>query len=279
MSNDKLKRAIQSISEAGRTNGLKVISGFVAEVYQEGHDNYGTIDFASADQSMYLKGVQLMPVEGSLRGDFSLPTDGSDVTIIILNEKESYVLGYSHIDNKVIDVNKSITLSATGVEVADDDTDYDEVAETGIKSHTTYQPGSIESSVVDRSGGNDISVTTTTTPTSKISVAEDTSSSDSTEISQSPTEVKIKAGSGEISHTKSSSSIKSQQITLSNGGATQKAVLGDTLATFLKSLVDTIAGITVATQPNPVAPINNLAAVQALRGQVDSILSAINNLE
>lgn len=55
--------------------------------------------------------------------------------------------------------------------------------------------------------------------------------------------------------------------------ASDVAVLGNQLVTFLNSLIDQIALITVTNSAGPSGPPNNVAAIQALKAQMNVILS------
>ena len=277
-SNEVIKKAIQKIVQAGAIKDFEVLTGFVSKIYQVGEDNYGTIDFISMDGSIIIPGVSIASLDGNRRGKILLPAEDSDVTIAIIGGSDAYVLHFSHLDTAIFDVDKSIKVGATGVEDTDVDTDYDEVAETGLKTETEHTPSAITTKADDVSGSNDKHNTLVDSAEQSEKIIEDLQASKSTKVTQTSTTHKIESDSSSIETKEQEVVVTSPKITLSNGGNVEKAVLGETLKTVLDAFIDQVAQILTTTVMGP-QPILNAAAVTALKSQVNNILSDVNLIE
>lgn len=271
---EKIKKAIQAIIKAGDVSKVEIIKGFVSKVYPYDDENYGMVDFVSMDQTKVIPLVSISANEENKRGRIELPSEDSEITIAVVDGGATYVLNFTHMSDVVYDVDNSIKIGATGVESVDDNTDYDEVEETGDKSITEHTPEYINSSVESESGNTQNSLNRTSEATD--SVVSD--ASNNTSISQTSEEVVVESGGGKISQNNSGTEVESSQIKLHNGGPVEKAVLGETLSTVLKAFIDQVGNIMTTTSMGP-QPILNKAAVIAMKSQVDTILSNVNLLE
>lgn len=278
-SNENIKKTIQSIIKAGQVDDIKILSGSAVVIYDDEEDErYGTIDFQSMYGDMFLMGVFLSAVEENKKGKILFPSKDSDVTVALLKDGSSYVLNYTHAD-KIKEIADTLhEVSVIGVDSIDDVTDYDEVEETGKKTSTKHTASNIISDVSDQSGENDKNNTVTRTANETVGTIEDKSSSESTTVTQSSTEIELGAKNASVSVSEDNVHITSPKISLDNGGATENAVLGNSLITALNSVVDEIAKITTTTAIGP-QPILNIAQVQLLKTKFNSILSNINKLE
>lgn len=274
--NDEIKKAIQRISGAGNIKAIQVLTGFVTEVFPEGDERYGTINFASLDQTRYITNVSLSATQANDRGQILLPAEDSEVTIMLLNNVDGYVISYSHLDRGVVDVNSSYKIIATGVEDVDDNTDYDEVAKTGTSTSTEYTPDRIETSAIDTNSGTENIQESSSSENRR--VVSNSNSGKSSELSQTATEIKLLLGEAFLKQTELGTEVKSSLISLSNGGATQPAVLGTALTTVLNAFIDQVGQILTTTAMGAM-PILNAAAVLALKAQVAQILSSVNLIE
>lgn len=279
-SNESIKSSIRKIISSGNVDSVDYIECYVSNVYPEGDEDYGTIDVISTQEKALIKNVSLSAIAESNRGDFKLPTLLSEVTIAVVNGATSYVVLFSHLDTERIDVNELARIGATGHEEPDDDTDYDEVEKTGLESFTEYRPDSIDTKAIDSSPGegsekiNHINMTASKSE----STLTDNSSSKSTKVIQTPTSVKIEAGSNYIEQTESGLGIKSPAISLDNGGLTEEAVLGQKLKLVLSAMITQMGLITTATSMGP-QPLLNKVAVDALQNQLDTIMSQVVKIQ
>lgn len=277
-SNENIKNALQRIVSAGQIKGVRILTGFATKIYQAGEEGYGTVDFHSSDGNSFIPGVSLSAIRGNQRGMILLPSEDSEMTIVLVDERDAFALSYSHITSALIDADDIVRIGVTGVEAVDDDTDYDEVEKTGLSSYTEHQTNSILSRIIHAKDDIDNENTLSRTVSLTESVVRDNNSGDSTKTSQGTNEIKFEAKNSNIKITPSDASVTSQKITLSAGGATQKAVLGQTLSIVLKAFIDQVASIITTTAIGP-QPIINAAAVSALKTQVDTILSNVNLIE
>jgi len=276
--NAKIKQAIRKISAAGEIKAIQILTGYVTTVYPVGDEKYGLVDFASLDGSRYITGVSLSSIDNNSRGDITLPAEDSEITIMVLNNVDAYVLLYTHIDTRLIDVNSSFKVIATGVKPMDDNTDYDEVEVTGESSFTEHTPTGISSSVIDVSGSNDKINASIKTSSSSSNTVTDNGTGKSTAITQTPDDVMITSGNVTFKQTETGTEVVAPQIKLGNGNASEKAVLGNVLKTVLGDFIDQVAQIKTTTAIGP-QPILNIPTVMALKSRLDTILSQVNLIE
>lgn len=276
--NEDIKSAIRKIVDAASAAKVEFVDCYVKHVPQIGEEGYGTVDVVTTVGKAEITGVSLSAIDTNARGEVRLPTELSEITIAEVNGGKYFAVAYSHLDSHIIDANKSVKIGVVGFDEADDDTDYDEVDPTGLSTDTEYTPESIVSKAIDKSGSNDKSNIETKSADANTSTVSDASSGKSSTVTQTPESVKLEAGGGSIEQTETETKVKASKVTLSNGGPTQNAVLGQSLKTVMNAFIDQVASITTTTAIGP-QPIINLAMVQALKGQVDSILSSVNFIE
>lgn len=277
-SNESIKRSIQKIAFVGRIKTVSFLDCFVTKVYEEDSEDYGTIDVVTITHKTTIKNVSLSALSDNKRGNIKLPTLLSEVTVALVNGSSGYVVEYTHIDSEIIDVNKSVTISAVGHEDLGDDEDYDEAKVDGTKATTKYVPGAIVTEVSDDSDNNSTLNYNIATADLKESRLTDYNSGNETSVLQSSEAIKMVTGDSELMQQKTKTDITSKKITLSNGGATQNAVLGVALKTVMNAFIDQVAAITTTTSIGP-QPIINMAMVTQLKTQVENILSSVNYLE
>jgi len=278
--NESIKNSIRRIIAAGSTDAIEFLDCYVTKVFQKGEDGYGTINVKTINSQLSIEGVSLSAISENVRGELKLPTLLSEVTVAFIDGSSGFVSKYSQIDSQIIDSNKELSIGVTGLDDSTDEQDYDEVGFNGKKSNSDYTPESIVTTVsnIDEEGGADELSDISMSSTSIVSSVSNNTASKSTSVTQSSTDVKIESESSSIDVDRTSVNVKSPTIKLSNGGATQNAVLGVALKTVMNAFIDQVGTITTTTAIGP-QPILNAAMVIALKSQVETILSNVNFIE
>lgn len=267
-SKDRIDRAPSGFGGVGTA---RMVSGWVSKVHDNPNDDEfddygGTIDVTEySDESatgepFTYKGVLLSGKKDSSGGFLIIPYIYSDVTILIdAGTQNKYVVNFSHADFVQIDSHKSSKIGSTGYEDIDindnNSPDYDELPETGEKTYTEYFPNKIVTVIKDKD--NNIYY----------------KESDSFGYSESMGDTKVEVNDKVIQHKVGEQSIIIEKDRVLLGGESQEpAVKGLRLASLLKSLITTIAQITVPTLAGTM-PIINAPDFLAMVNQVDTILS------
>lgn len=274
--NESIKSAIRRIVSAGNVDSVDFLDCFVTKVYQEDEEQYGTIDVKTLSGGMLINGVLLSAIEDNTRGEIKLPTLLSEVTVAVVNGDMGYVVEYSHIDSHIIDANKKVSVGVTGVEDVTEEQDYDEAEVDGLASATTYTSQEISSLVVNDK--SEISGSSALSASQFDTVINNVNERKTTKIHQNANTVQLSSGVSTVDVGSASVAVQAPSITLSNGGATQNAVLGNALQTVLNAFIDQVATITTSTAIGT-QPILNAAAVLSLKSQVNSIISSVNFIE
>jgi len=223
--------------------GASVVNGFVQKIDKEA----GTVDVVSSTGERIILGATLGAILGNKKGDMSYPVMSSEVAVLILNTAQSFVVSYTHLTDKVIEVNDRVYIGATGVKDQDDDTDYDETEVTDYKTFINFTPEEIR--MIAASKDKESSIVQTC---DKI-VAE----VDKTKVEQTENSVKTEVGNNTfLDLTENKANLDATQIVLGGSNA-QWTVKGEDLIKFLNDLVKELTMVTTPT-PAGAMPFVNL---------------------
>lgn len=248
-------------------------TGYVAKIHTDESDELcGTIDVQEfnitqlSDDGLdgYHEGVLLSAIQNNKNGMMTIPMLYSEVVIaadpVTLQE---YVVQYSHVDNIQMDSHQGVTVGVTETEAydtSDENTpNFDELAKTGVHAHTTYTKNSISSMAVGKSKQSSQSITD-----EKIEQTHDkaTNTLDDNQNMQKFNDSSVSEKSGKVI-------VDSKKVFLGEDNASQSAVLGEQLADFLMTFLNTLAQVKTTTQLGP-QPFINLAQFISLKSQVNS---------
>ena len=158
-----------NIDPQGGLYGTRKIVGYVCNVHPIDDDTdelSGTVDVqeyeSNPEEYNYEgvglhKGVLCSAIQNNKSGIYLMPTKYSDVVIVQdPTSLEEYVLMYSHVDVMQLQSHSSVSIGVTETEpfneTDEDAPDYDELAETGNASKSTYDKEQIVHSVKSTKG-------------------------------------------------------------------------------------------------------------------------------
>lgn len=263
---DCLRKIIQ-VDPVLSSSGTKIINGYVSSVGTEGE---GTVDVMSRDGQTFVRGVSVSAINANKKGAILMPTINSEVAVALVDGGvEAYLISFSHVSTARIESDLESFIGSTGVEEQNDETDYDEVKDTGYSSGTKYTPEDIESIVKYKDKASKITVTY-----QKIENAV----GEKSKTTQTEEEIKQDMNGTYTSLKDGVYIVKSNKIKMGGEDATENGVLGLKLQTVLNAFIDEVSRIMTVTALGTM-PIINIAQVSALKSQVSTILSQVNFLK
>lgn len=267
---EAVKKCIRSIirSDSSVTyDGARVINGYVQAIDVSGSN---TVDVVGIENELIIRGASLSALDSSLKGDICTPTINSEVAVLINSTgSQAYVISFTHLSKKRIEVDVEAYIGATGVEEQNDDTDYDEVKETGYKTYLKSVPEQIDLIAEYNSNASKITV---------VYERVTAQSGDDSKIEIDNSSVKTTVGSSEEIVEQNKITINSTKIVLGDESSAQKILKGEDTKQLLDSFITAVSSIMVTTLAGPM-PILNKVQVEALKTQLEPLLSTKNYAE
>lgn len=264
--NESIKDSLRKIMQVNGnspsfTSGCVLINGFVKAVYPDNN----TVDVIGMENETMILGASLSALEGSKKGNIRLPIVNSEVCVLLSGEdSQAYVVCTTHLTDQLIEVSESAYIGATGETEQNDNTDYDEVAETGYKTYTKYTPEEIQA-IAEYQG-----------EASKITQVYQ-------KITHEVGNASMEMEDGTMKHSVNGSytliennkiTHLSNKVVLGQESSAQPTPLGTNLQNFLTQFLTQVSNILTTTMAGPM-PILNKAQVEALRAPLAQILSNV----
>ena len=290
-SNDLICMAIRSIalkgvvkSSTGAIRGNGRTAGYVAKIHADG-ELAGTIDVqeyimtaveeTENDKMGYHEGVLLSALQDNSKGYIIIPKLYSEVIIATDAETQNeYVVMFSHVDTIQLDSHETISMGVKEREEfkVDDDNapDIDELAETGVKTNTTYTKNTIVSEVQDESNADHTKQVMDGKKISQI-VGDDKST-----VTLTQADIKAKHSQGELLINDSESTVTqgNSEVKVTNGvvyvgshSGVDDAVLGCALADVLDGLLGALQTVSTNTALGP-QPFINLPQFVSIKSRI-----------
>ena len=241
----------------------EIITGQVLEVYDtEGQDDYGTCDIEPNNGDPTLFNVRLNgTVEGDKRGRIQFPKVGSDVIVQLIEDGvDSFVVLFTHVD-KVVELSDVSSSSKVSLVTNNDPDNFEDITETGEATEIFHDGTLINISLNNESESKVFN----------LQVNKDNFKASLDDGTKNAYFEIVDTGNIDIKSDKN-------RLVSDPAGSVQPMALGDTLAQLLKDILSGLEAATVSTSIGT-QPLINKATFTNIKGQVDTLKSAINFLQ